>query len=70
MGCILLMNEGSQSAIVVCKSKLIVVLSRTIKDGRVISIMHKYLNTGVITNGMLGQTQTNYSTRRAVKPIA
>ncbi len=28
------------------------VLSRTIKDGRVISLIHKYLNAGVIANGM------------------
>ena len=32
----------------VCRSKLIEVLSRTIKDGRVISLIHKYLNAGVI----------------------
>ena len=29
-------------------SKLIEVLSRTIKDGRVISLIHKYLNAGVM----------------------
>ncbi|EDV02060.1 hypothetical protein BACCOP_00851 [Phocaeicola coprocola DSM 17136] len=28
----------------VCHSKLIAILSRTIKDGRVISLIHKYLN--------------------------
>lgn len=32
----------------VSHSKLIEVLSRTIKDGRVISLIHKYLNAGVI----------------------
>ena len=36
----------------VCQSKLIEVMSRTIKDGRVISLIHKYLNAGVIANGM------------------
>ena len=36
----------------VCRSKLIEVLSRTIEDGRVISLIHKYLNAGVIANGM------------------
>lgn len=30
------------------QSKLIEVLSRTIKDGRVISLIHKYLNAGVV----------------------
>ena len=34
----------------VSHSKLIEVLSRRIKDGRVISLIHKYLNAGVITN--------------------
>ena len=28
----------------VCQSKLIEILSRTIKDGRVVSLIHKYLN--------------------------
>lgn len=32
-------------------SKLIEVLSRTIKDGRVISLIHKYLNAGVMYKG-------------------
>jgi len=32
-------------------SKLIEVLSRTIKDGRVISLIHKYLNAGVMNRG-------------------
>ena len=36
----------------VSQSKLIEVLSRTIKDGRVISLIHKYLNAGVISRGM------------------
>ena len=42
----------------VCQSKLIEVLSRTIKDGRVISLIHKYLNAGVISRGMFEQTET------------
>lgn len=33
------------------RSKLIEVLSRTIKDGRVVSLIHKYLRAGVITQG-------------------
>jgi group II intron reverse transcriptase/maturase len=35
----------------VTHSKLIEVLSRTIKDGRVISLIHKYLNAGVMADG-------------------
>jgi len=41
----------------VCQSKLIEVLSRTIKDGRVISLIHKYLNAGVINRGMFEKTE-------------
>ena len=41
----------------VCQSKLIEVLSRTIKDGRVISLIHKYLNAGVISRGIFEKTE-------------
>ncbi|SHJ25458.1 reverse transcriptase domain-containing protein, partial [Parasporobacterium paucivorans] len=41
----------------VSQSKLIEVLSRTIKDGRLISLIHKYLNAGVIANGMFERTE-------------
>jgi retron-type reverse transcriptase len=40
----------------VSQSKLIEVLSRTIKDGRVISLIHKYLNAGVVEGGMFART--------------
>ena len=40
-------------------SKLIEVLSRTIKDGRVISLIHKYLNAGVLQNGFFESTLGN-----------
>jgi group II intron reverse transcriptase/maturase len=33
-------------------SKLIEILSRTIKDGRVVSLIHKYLRSGVMNRGM------------------
>ena len=42
----------------VCQSKLMEVLSRTIKDGRVISLIHKYLNAGVISRGVFEKTET------------
>ena len=38
-------------------SKLIEVVSRTIKDGRVVSLIHKYLNAGVIQNGFFEKTE-------------
>lgn len=37
----------------VSHSKLIELLSRTVKDGRVISLIHKYLNAGVMNEGRL-----------------
>lgn len=40
----------------VSHSKLIEVLSRTIKDGRVISLIHKYLNAGVAESGFFKKT--------------
>ena len=36
----------------VSHSKLIEILSRTIKDGRVISLIHKYLRSGVINRSL------------------
>ena len=36
----------------VSHSKLIEILSRTIQDGRVISLIHKYLRSGVLVRGM------------------
>ena len=38
-------------------SKLIEVLSRTIRDGRVISLIHKYLNAGALANGLFEKTE-------------
>ena len=35
-----------------CHSKLIEILSRTIKDGRVVSLIHKYLRSGVMNKGL------------------
>lgn len=35
------------------QSKLIQILSETIKDGRVISLIHKFLNAGVMVKGAL-----------------
>ncbi len=42
----------------VCQSKLTEVLSRIIEDGSVISLIHKYLNAGVISGGIFEETET------------
>lgn len=41
----------------VCQSKLIEVLSHTIKDGRVISLIHKCFNSGVVQGGLFKKTE-------------
>ena len=41
----------------VCQSKLVEVLSRTIKDGRVISLIHKYMKAGVVVKGLFERTE-------------
>ena len=53
----------------VCQSKLIEVLSRTIKDGRVISLIHKYLNAGVINRGMFEKTEVGMPQGGPLSPL-
>ena len=53
----------------VCQSKLIEVLSRTIKDGRVISLIHKYLNAGIISRGVFERTEIGMSQGGPLSPL-
>ena len=53
----------------VCQSKLIEVLSRTIKDGRVISLIHKYMNAGVVTKGLYEKTETGVPQGGPLSPL-
>lgn len=53
----------------VCQSKLIEVLSRTIKDGRVISLIHRYLNAGVIAKGMFERTEIGMPQGGPLSPL-
>lgn len=53
----------------VCQSKLIEVLSRTIKDGRVISLIHKYLNAGVLVKGMFERTEIGMPQGGPLSPL-
>ena len=41
----------------VSHSKIIEVLSRTINDGRVVSLIHKYLRSGVMVNGLFVRSE-------------
>lgn len=53
----------------VCQSKLIEVLSRTIKDGLVISLIHKYLNAGVISRGIFEKTEVGMPQGGPLSPL-
>ena len=53
----------------VSQSKLIEVLSRTVKDGRVISLIHKYLNAGVIASGMFERTEIGMPQGGPLSPL-
>jgi group II intron reverse transcriptase/maturase len=51
------------------QSKLIEVLSRTIKDGRVISLIHKYLRAGVVVNHRFEETEIGVPQGGNLSPI-
>ncbi|MCX7922444.1 MAG: group II intron reverse transcriptase/maturase [Clostridia bacterium] len=53
----------------VCQSKLIEVLSQTIKDGRVISLIHKYLNAGVLKKGIFEKTEIGVPQGGPLSPL-
>lgn len=51
------------------QSKLIEILSRTIKDGRVISLIHKYLNAGVVNKGLFERTEVGVPQGGPLSPL-
>lgn len=51
------------------QSKLVEVLSRTIKDGRVISLIHKYLKSGVIVKQRFEETEVGVPQGGNLSPI-
>lgn len=53
----------------VCQSKLIEILSQTIKDGRIISLIHKYLNAGVVQNGLFERTEIGVPQGGPLSPL-
>lgn len=70
-----ILDEGYQYAVgidlerffdTVNQSYLIELLSHTIKDGRVISLIHKYLYAGVMVNGVYQPTPSNRSAETSV----
>ena len=51
------------------QSKLIEVLSRTVKDGRVISLIHKYLNAGVVVRNKFEETERGVPQGSPLSPV-
>jgi len=51
------------------QSKLIEVLSRTIKDGRIISLIHKYLKAGVVIRNSYEETEVGVPQGGPLSPI-
>lgn len=51
------------------QSKLVEVLSKTIKDGRVISLIHKYLKAGVIVKHRFEETEVGVPQGGNLSPI-
>lgn len=50
-------------------SKLIEVLSRTVKDGRVVSLIHKFLNAGVMEDGGFRSTEEGVPQGGPLSPL-
>ncbi len=53
----------------ISQSKLIEVISRTIKDGRVISLIHKYLRAGVIVRNSFKETEVGAPQGGPLSPL-
>ena len=51
------------------QSKLIEVLSRTVKDGRVVSLIHKYLNAGVVVHNKFEETEMGVPQGGPLSPL-
>lgn len=51
------------------QSKLIEVLSRTVKDGRVVSLIHKYLNAGVVVQNKFEATTVGVPQGGPLSPL-
>lgn len=51
------------------QSKMIEILSRTIKDGRVISLIHKYLRAGAVSKGRFEETEIGLVQGGNISPL-
>ena len=53
----------------VCQSKLMEVLSRSIKDSRAISLIHKYLNAGIVRRGVFERSEQGVPQGGPLSPL-
>jgi len=53
----------------VSQSKMIEILSRTIKDGRVVSLIHKYLTAGAVSRGRFEETELGLVQGGNISPL-
>jgi RNA-directed DNA polymerase len=51
------------------QSKMIEVLSKTVKDGRVVSLIHKYLNAGVVVRNKFEETEMGVPQGSPLSPV-
>lgn len=51
------------------QSKLIQIISETIKDGRVVSLIHKFLNAGVMVDGVVQATKQGFAQGGNISPL-
>jgi group II intron reverse transcriptase/maturase len=51
------------------QSKMVEVLSRTVKDGRVVSLIHKYLNAGVVVRNKFEETEMGVPQGGPLSPL-
>lgn len=64
------MREPNESQISFTQfNNVIEVLSRIIKDGRMVSLIHKYLNVGVLQNGYFEKTEEGVPQGGPLSPL-
>ena len=62
-------EQGRVTGVYAHVSKLIEVMSRTVKDGRVIPLIHKYLRAGVMEDGAFQPTEEGVPQGGPLSPL-
>ena len=63
------MQINHQEVLTTQLSLIHILLGRTIKDGRLISLIHKYLNAGVIADGMFEKSEIGMPQGGPLSPL-